>query len=571
MLYAADINPNLFQNQLLDLNFKPVDGVLPSKVEEIRRNALEELALNESEFARQKSKPVLYGSIIQLCNVYSNDYMAVNARDTYGHESWAVFFQKFARKDCFFRVMPKLRIRAKGEPVRAGDAVVFQSIKTEGFLGFHKQITENSPLKRENSTRLGKTLGLSIESDNEGIGSGNDPLRSRHSSLENVSKGWHEVCISSQPHGWTICHFESPSKFSIQKPMPINSNNRTVNTAPSTDVSGDKNILKAGSYIRLYHKEKQGYVNAFKDLTGQDLLYHEQVQLADYSFDPLNPQETTSATTFWQVEHKFPFQGTPISWNQPVRLRHAALNAYLHIEQVSSSFSGSRDNLKPGNVSESNKSTVFGDYFVTLRSNPGNSSNCLFMFVPVTASTSNVTIGTHVRIQHVGSGCWLSTITSRLNRNRHMESSSFVNSTKKPALSKIGANLNFNESFKGPGPLMLNVTDKDMEQTDQHVLTATTLQHADDYFAISDVETELAENFRYIHSMIPAVERFLCTSRKGERDAIEKQTERTRESDFVDSEKFPITKEELSIFKGVIVSWFFFWTNCSLCYLQVFF
>lgn len=478
--------------------------------------------------------------------------MAVNARDTYGHESWAVDFQKFARKDCFFRVMPKLRIRAKGEPVRAGDAVVFQSIKTEGFLSFLKQFTESSPLKRTNSTRLTKSLGLSTESDFDATG--NDPVRSRHSSLENVSKGWHEVCISSQPHGWTICHFESPLKTLIQKPLPAPSNTKSVASAPSSDASGDKNILKAGSYIRLYHKEKQGYVNAFKDLTGQDLLYHEQVQLAEYSFDALNPQETTSATTFWQVEHKFPFQGTQIPWNQPVRLRHAALNAYLHVEQVSNPFMGSRDNLKPSNFAEVNKPSVFGDYFVTLRSNPGNTSNCLFMFVPVTASTSNVTIGTHVRIQHVGSGCWLSGISSQLNRTRHMEASTYK-AARKLGSSELGANLNFNESFKGPGPLMLNVADKEVEQTDLYVLTASTQQHADDYFAISDVEADLAENFRYIHSMVPAVERFLSTSRKGERDqADKKKSERSRTGDYVDSEKFPISKAELTSFKGVIVS-----------------
>ncbi|KAJ3226355.1 hypothetical protein HK099_005063 [Clydaea vesicula] len=492
-LLERELDYKNYQSNLLNEQFIPPANLtsLPN-FEELRTNALKEVQANEVEYQKVKHKPVLYGHVVRLVNVCANETIAVNTR-AISPDNPSVMpsvLQKYPTKHTFFRIMPKLRIRSEGDNIMIGDEVLFQSIKTEGYLNYASPTPTKTAVSQ--AMRIGdRVVDLGLSNDNLKI----VKPKVDHSAPK-ITKN--AACISALPHGWTLILFEKSTT------VPIKVGNSKIET-----MMNENNCLRSGSYIRLFHKEHQAYIDSQRDLSGAAALNFEQVRLAEYTFDQTNMLDTTSCTSFWQVEHKNPYQGGPLQWNQPFRLRHGILNAYLYVEQMG----GDLEKRKTGKlVSDWERRTSSIDsYNVSLKASPGNSKATLFILVPVSSSTSNVTIGTHCRIQHLSTRCWLSAISCRSNRKLHRigTSSSGTTAASKECISQTSDN-------KGPGSLRLNLVEAGSDKQVDYglVLTATFDQRLNDYFEVSVVEQQLVGDFRYIDSLTKPIIEFLQKSRE---------------------------------------------------------
>ncbi|KAJ3216217.1 hypothetical protein HDU67_009791 [Dinochytrium kinnereticum] len=357
-----DIDPDLFALNVFQRNTVPRSGI-----EELREQALAEVNANEAD-------------IIQLLNVNSKRYLSFNSKETVVNEpgSMPIEMEKYSRRECFFKILPKFRIRAEGEAVRIGDAIVLQSLKTEAHLNF------------TSSSRY----------------------------LDPFVQDAYEATIGSPTHGWTVNLFR-PSTLSSVSGTLMGSLSLGINANLNSVSSNSRKVL-GGNFIRLYHKEKEGYImspsllNLVSNHFENETLDSSQVQLNPYHFDPLNPQDISSSLILWQVEFAFPYDGGPVEWNQPLRLRHVVSNMYL---QVESRVAG------PGEDHDS--------YCVNLSSSAWHGRQeddpSLFAFVPVTTDSGSITTGSYVRLQNIKTGTWLhaTEILKSASRGREGSRSSF--------------------------------------------------------------------------------------------------------------------------------------------------
>nr|KAJ3422770.1 hypothetical protein HK105_006449 [Polyrhizophydium stewartii] len=301
------------QELLLDTLPDPLAAVCPAGVspldaatwDELRREAKAEKRQNEEELARLLGKPVVYGQIVQLRSVYAQKWVSVNSKETCSHESISmrVGADGNVRKESLFRVLPRYKIRAEGETVRVRDVVVLQSVKTENYLSvgriFHSVDPSAFPAGGEN--RVGGTV-------------------ERARVFDDVSQpGFFEASAALQPHGWLVHRFDSHQRQSSKR-------------------------IRAGQYVRFYHKEKEGYLSAE--------LREDRVHLFYHQLNPLHPKDTDSASTFWQIVHQNEFQGGEFATAQLVRLRHVSTNTFLEVDGTPLSVrEQSPSRFAPGRIS----------------------------------------------------------------------------------------------------------------------------------------------------------------------------------------------------------------------------
>ncbi|KAI8924374.1 hypothetical protein BC831DRAFT_465922 [Entophlyctis helioformis] len=252
-------------------------------------------------------KPVVYGMVLQLRNIYSSKVLCVNSKETCSHESISMRVGADAnvRKESLFRILPRYRIRAEGENVRIRDVVVLQSVKTDNYLNvgriFHSVVPSATPASAQPTASSSSTAN--------GGGGGHDPQSAdgltttveRARIFDDVRQsGFFEASAAIQPHGWLIHLFHA-------------------NHTPEAS-----RRIRAGQFVRFYHKEKEGYLAAH--------LREKRVHLSYHQLNPLHPKDTTSCATFWQILHMNEYQGGEFGVSQLVRLRHAMTNSYLEVE-----------------------------------------------------------------------------------------------------------------------------------------------------------------------------------------------------------------------------------------------
>ncbi|KAJ3106266.1 hypothetical protein HDU97_006717 [Phlyctochytrium planicorne] len=459
-----DADPDLFALNVFQRSHASRPGI-----DVLRDHAVAEAQSNEAELSRLKGKAVLYGNVIQLLDVCSKRFLSFNSKETVSNEpgSMPIELERYTRRECYFRILPKFRIRAEGEPVRIGDAIVLQSLKTEAYLNL------------TSAPNFHDFLGQNI----------------------------HEATLSSVFHGWTMNLFR-PSHLTagvggfVTYLPPIGA---SINGNPTTL----QRHVVGGKFIRLYHKEKEGYITAASLLSmatnhfDSEGVDYSQVQLNYYEFDPLNPQDSSSSLVLWQVENASPFDGGHIDWNQPIRLRHAASNMYLQVEK---------------------KQFLDGDeepFFVSLTpkawKNRDEEDPTLFMFSQVNNEGSSVTTGSYVRLQNVKTATWL-------------------HATDIESVSPRGRT-------GSQGTLPLPVSIKIRDDKNRLYLAATKRKHLDDYFSVSIAEHDQIDLFNYVNSFIPWLVQLLI---------------KERQLNASTSSKFPISSNEERIFRMILTSVIYF-------------
>jgi hypothetical protein len=258
--------------------------------------------------------------------------------------------QTYMGRESCFRILPKFRIRTEGEAVRLGDAIILQSVRTEGYLNVGRSMVFN------------ESVGCEIR----------------------------EASSSNYTHGWTVRLFKSVSH----------------------ELSSVSRLVTGGRFIRLYHKEREGYLGCPPFLTLARNTFEmggtndHKVQLVDYKFDSLNPQDSTSSLVMWQIEYVDSYSGDLIEWGQPVRFRHAATNLYLSVIEDNSFTLPSGEkyftvDLKP----------------IAAQSGVGDDPT-LFTISSVNSESGNILAGAFLRIQNVATRSWLRVIAKNTEDGR---------------------------------------------------------------------------------------------------------------------------------------------------------
>ncbi|KAJ3330189.1 hypothetical protein HDU76_006242, partial [Blyttiomyces sp. JEL0837] len=436
-----DVDGDLFQLNVLQRHHASRPGADSARIEELRQAAILENKTNESELLRLRGQTVVYGSVVQLFNLHTKRYMCVNPRVTCAGEptSMAMDMERYMKKECLFRILPKFRIRAEGEPVRIGDAIVLKSLINEGHLNVAK----------------------------------------RAQLLESVNREIHEAASSLNPHGWTLRLFRS---FSSVNPAMGLGGLSTVNmvTGNATNSSGGSNrSILAGRYIRLYHKEREGYLTCPSLLslaaTNMESEYTdpEKVQLLDYQFDPLNPQDMNSCLILWQIEFANSYNGEAVEWNRPIRLRHAATNLYLSVRHDHDMVTLSGH-------------TAYATDLVPKKPVDSVEDPTLFVLSQVNPEGQYVNLGSYMRVKHLASGSWLHATES------------------------------FKMEPRGRQNSMLGVTQAlklQNSEVNRFQIVASTEVHLEDYFSISVAEPELVDKFNFVNSLVPWVTDFVLKPR----------------------------------------------------------
>ena len=108
--------------------------------------------------------------------------------------------------------------------------------------------------------------------------------------------------------------------------------------------SSQKHLLKGGDFVRLFHKEIEGFMVAREnDLhirSGRNSL----ARVLQFMYEEMQPlvgvritssfkekNETNSVLSVWQIENQELNSGEPIEWEEPFRLKHLVYNSYLRV------------------------------------------------------------------------------------------------------------------------------------------------------------------------------------------------------------------------------------------------
>ncbi|KAI9331724.1 hypothetical protein BDR26DRAFT_869940, partial [Obelidium mucronatum] len=399
--------------------------------------------------------------------------------------------ERSLRRECLFRILPKFRIRADGEPVRVGDAVVFKSVSTEAHLNHAK-------FKFHNDTAMITMTGQGYF----------------ESTVNSPTMEVREACASMPQHGWTMKVFRSAQTAEfIPTIQPSYFNSTTVSTSSASvtggagsptspagvpptvgetpnsyipvmpSISTANRIVQGGKFIRLYHKERNGYLSCPSFLSLAESTFdaggvdEQKVQLMEYHFDPLNPQDGSSCLSMWQVENAVDmFGGEAVEWGALVRLRHAASNMYLSVRREH-------------------------DFSV----DDGETISLLVDLTPTPAgpSVGNRNGGADRNISH-SNGVDLP------------DSTVFVFAQGKTAAAFDATSAHAENPTQHTLARTMGVSPSPLSLTDRNAyfIVASYENHMDDYFSISLVEPELVDKFNYVHSYAPWILQFVAQSRK---------------------------------------------------------
>ncbi|KAJ3075203.1 hypothetical protein HDU98_008929 [Podochytrium sp. JEL0797] len=444
-----DVDDDLFYQDVLELPCIPKDGTDADQVEAFKQAAILEAHSNEMDFARLRGTTVIYGSIIQLFNMHTKSYLSVNSKETCYNEPTAMplEMERNLKRECLFRIMPKFRIRADGEPVRVGDVVVFKSLATEAHLNHAK-------FKFHNDTAMLPITGANPTSDS----------KSPRSKLS-----IREACASMPQHGWTMKLFRTAQTAEFVPHIhSTHLNAATASATPSGSVvsssaAATNRVVQGGKFVRLYHKERNGYLSTptvMAMVEGGEV--DQKVQLLEYHFDPLNPQDGSNCLSMWQVEVAGEaFCGEAVEWGCGVRLRHAASSLFLGVRR------------------EEEGEEEGGELVVDLVEvgEEGGEDATVFMFVKVNSEVgSAVEGGSYLRLRHVGTGAWLHPVRREEAGTRGVT----AGGTSRNAF----------------------------------YFVASLECHMEDYFSVSLVDAESVDTFNHVHTCVPWIMNFVTQSRR---------------------------------------------------------
>ncbi|EGD74759.1 inositol 1,4,5-trisphosphate receptor type 3 [Salpingoeca rosetta] len=254
----------------------------PEELQNLKLLADAEDEDNRNEMKRRHGDQVLYGQVVLLYHPHSRRFVRVQSNVTSRREAsnLRVDMDDFATRNSWFRIMPRYKVRAEGDPIRVTDQIVLESLKTAGqFLHTSfQQHPEDTP-----------------------------------------DHGLYEVNCSVQPTAYSIYEF--------------------VDHTRRDDEEGAAQLLRGGDTIQLFHKEISAYIAAEGVFSYQKPVedVHMRIRPADQT-KPHGMLPPTSAVTFWQVEFVAKtMSGGPVGWEQDIRLKHLPTQMYLSFQIESAS------------------------------------------------------------------------------------------------------------------------------------------------------------------------------------------------------------------------------------------
>ena len=296
---------------------------------------------NEREQKRQYGKPLMFGDNVQLKHKYTDEFVTFDASETslLEYNTMRVTLQPNSDRSCFFRLMPKFKVRAEGDHVMPGDQVVFISDAANGY-----SITRTrKSIGDHDDERTDRTVAVRFQED---IGS-------------------YEVCLAAESKGWVIDTY----------------------TAAESDCHLR---IHGGDFIQLEDRELDGHLSAAKMITPTHS--HDKTTLKAG-----NPEGTFAAflnkgvdadgglmhesASYWQIElYNHKERGDAIEYDhQEFLLRHADTGAYLAVD---------------GNGLEVEGSEQFRAYLVEPDRVDG--AACTFAFSAIRSGTADA-LDEHVR------------------------------------------------------------------------------------------------------------------------------------------------------------------------------
>jgi hypothetical protein len=104
-------------------------------------------------------------------------------------------------------------------------------------------------------------------------------------------------------------------------------------------------VLSSGQFIRLFHKEYEGFASVIPNDLNRRNMKNPLESLLEFMIDPFSEKvagirttksfqdrrDIDSLHTVWQIEHQDIENGDPIEARTPIRLRNILYNVYLKV------------------------------------------------------------------------------------------------------------------------------------------------------------------------------------------------------------------------------------------------
>ncbi|XP_019851941.1 PREDICTED: inositol 1,4,5-trisphosphate receptor type 3-like [Amphimedon queenslandica] len=387
---------------------------------------------NEIEQARRYGSRVLYGDSVQLQHVSSKKFVSVHSEASKTESNnLLISLSSVNAEGCVFKVLPRYKVRSEGDEVRFRDQLKIESMKTQGQF---------------------------LHSSNRTLGASNASF--------NVLKDCFELNLSATESALTLISHFSPSSNKI-----------------------DDKALRAGSCVRLFHKEDECYIVAEGSFAELDNPIIEDVHCRMRRVDNRKHGEpSTSSNTYWQIEkQENPIDGNVISWGDRCRLKHLPTRSYLAVQ-------------KEGEQ----------DWKVTLTEEKG--LDTIFSFSPLIQEGDEVLLESYALIKHRVSGRWL-----------HLD--------KQSKYERVG----FDSKAKGLAGLQ-------WDSAELYKLTTSADRGDYDSFTLQEVKEDLVDRFNFVAGIVPVLTAFIRSCFDGS-DIKQKQGVRVRES-LKDLKKWLVTDRD---------------------------
>ncbi|CAH1798712.1 unnamed protein product [Owenia fusiformis] len=345
---------------------------------------------NVAEQKRQQGKKVRYGEVVQLRHVFTGKYIHISTTQT-------------SRRDKNNMMIFLQDFNAKHAQFRI---LPRYKVKSEGEV---VQIYDQIILE-------------SIKSPGQFFHA-SDAFR-----IDNFCTGA-ELNLGVLPSGYTVIKSYRPTE-------------------------GQETVVKAGSVLRLFHKELEAYLVA-EGLFDDEIT--EDVHLRIREVDQLVPKTlypSTSGITYWQIEaEQSILNGEVVKWEQQVRFRHMPTRQYLCITP------DLRVSLTPDS----------------------RDPNTVFRLHPIMKESDAIHFENYTRIEHVLSGHWLHALKDQQYERRSL-------------LEADGEN-----DMKG-----LKWDGADLRQ-----ISASGEKMYDDAYTLQIVEPQHLRNFNFVAGSVPFLLNFI--------------------------------------------------------------
>lgn len=346
-------------------------------LDRVKSRSLKELAVaeardNELEQRRRHGMNVTYGQVVQLWHPFSRRFLQVSGSNNSVTEpsNMKIELSAGASRECYFRIMPRYKVRSVGDLIAVNDEIVLESEKSRGQF-----------------------IHCSADALHSGLAKVASPLAFLH--------GNYEVNLSVSKASFLIHAFNSAGEFSRRRygsALELYTN-PISNELDEEESEAGSIAVRAGTVVQLFHKDSDGYLSA-EGLFGAELK--QDIHLRVRHPDPERPSRSlppTSSVTYFMIEKSIPTKGGVVVWEEMIRFKHVTSQKYLTLREV-------RDDEKAdGSIS----------HFATLTDDIDD-RNTIFRMHPLIRESDHVPVDAYTRIENVETNEWLHIATDMQRR-----------------------------------------------------------------------------------------------------------------------------------------------------------